>query len=49
MSAVEQKEAFQSALSDAFDCSLEVMQTVHEQLREKIKEHRESRIRNLWR
>lgn len=43
MSAVEQKEAFQSALSDAFDCSLEVMQTVHEQLREKIKEHRESR------
>ena len=42
MSAVEQKEAFQSALSDAFDCSLEVMQTVHEQLREKIKEHRES-------
>ena len=43
MSAVEQKEAFQSALSDAFDCSLEVMQTVHEQLREKIKEHREIR------
>ena len=33
----------ESALSDAFDCSLEVMQTVHEQLREKIKEHRESR------
>ena len=43
MSAVEQKEAFQSALSDAFDCSLEVMQTVHEQLREKIKEHRGER------
>lgn len=45
MSAGEQKEAFQTALSDALEtnCNLEVVQAVHEQLREKILEHKESK------
>lgn len=45
MSAGEQKEAFQTALSDALDadCNLEVVQAVHEQLREKLLEHKESK------
>lgn len=45
MSAGEQKAAFQTVLSDALeeDCSLEVMQAVHEQLRDRIIEHKESR------
>lgn len=45
LSAAEQKEAFQSALYDALedDCSMEVIQAVHEQLREKIAEHKESK------
>ena len=45
MSAQEQKEAFHTALSDALeeDCSLEVMQAVHEQLRDRIVAHKESR------
>ncbi len=45
MSAAEQKEAFQSAVSDALEgaCSMEVMQAVHEQIGTKIAQHRESR------
>jgi len=45
MSAAEQKEAFQSALSDALEtaCSMEVVQAVHEQLQEKIELHKESK------
>lgn len=40
-----QKEAFQSALGEALgeDCSYEVVQAVHEQLRERIQQHKESR------
>jgi len=43
MSAGEQKEAFESALtaSLADDCRLEVVQAIHEQLREKIEDHKE--------
>lgn len=49
MSAAEQKEAFQTALHDALErtCSMEVVQTVHEQLRAKIEEHKESRSPDL--
>lgn len=45
MSAAEQKEAFQSALSEALEgsCSMEVVQAVHERLTERIEQHRESR------
>ena len=45
MSAAEQKEAFQGALSEAFDgaCSMEVIQSVHEQLAGKIEQHKESK------
>ena len=45
MSAAEQREAFESALSDALEdeCLMDVVQSVHEQLREKIEQHRESR------
>ena len=45
MSPAEQKEAFQTALSEALDgaCSLEIVQAVHEQLTAKITEHRESK------
>ena len=44
MSAAEQKEAFESALCGGLEeaCSLEVVQAVHEQLSERIDEHRES-------
>ena len=44
LSAPEQKEAFESALSDALgvECSMELVQAVHEQLREKIELHKES-------
>ena len=44
MSAPEQKEAFESALSDALgvECSMELVQAVHEQMRERIELHRES-------
>lgn len=44
MSAAEQREAFESALSEALGeaCSVEVVQAIHEQLREKIERHRES-------
>ncbi len=43
MSAGEQKEAFQAALSEALEgaCSLEVAQAVHERLTERIEEHKE--------
>ena len=41
MPAVEQKETFQSVLEEALEdeMSLEVVQTVHEQLRERLEEH----------
>ena len=44
MSAPEQKEAFESALTGALEeaCSLEVIQTLHGRLLEKIEDHRES-------
>lgn len=45
LSAPEQKEAFESALCDALgvECSMELVQAVHEQLRERIELHKESR------
>ena len=45
MSAAEQKEAFQAALTGALEraCSMEVVQTVHERLREQIEQHKESK------
>jgi len=45
MSAAEQKEAFENALSGALEdeCLMDVVQSVHEQLREKIEQHKESR------
>ena len=44
MSAVEQKNVFDTALADTLekDCSYDVVQSVHEQLRERIAEHKES-------
>lgn len=45
MSAAEQKEAFQIALTEALEdaCSMEVVQAVHEQLWGKIEAHKESK------
>lgn len=45
MSAQEQKDAFQSALSDALEdaCSYDVVQAVHEQLSERIAQHEETK------
>lgn len=45
MSAAEQKEAFQAALTQSLDntCSLEVVQTVYEQLNDRIEQHKESK------
>lgn len=45
MSAAEQKEAFESALSEALEdaCSMDVVQAVHEQLTERIGQHKESK------
>ncbi len=45
LSAADQRESFQSALTEALGeaCSLDVVQGVHEQLTEKIAEHKESR------
>lgn len=45
MSALEQKAAFESALSDALDnaCSFDVVQAVHEQMSERITQHAESK------
>ncbi len=44
MSAGEQREAFQNALSQALEgtCSLEVVQAVHEQLADRIQQHKDS-------
>lgn len=46
MSAAEQRGAFETALSDALgsECSLEVVQAVHEQIRERIDQHKESKV-----
>lgn len=43
MTAGEQREAFQNALSESLEgvCSLEVVQAVHEQLAERIEQHKE--------
>ena len=45
MSASEQREAFQAALTDALEdaCSMDVVQAVHERLREQIEQHKESK------
>lgn len=45
MSAAEQREAFESALSEGLEdaCSMEVAQAVHEQLLERITQHKESK------
>ena len=45
MSAEEQKSVFSTALGDTLqkDCSYDVVQSVHEQLRGRIQEHKESR------
>ena len=45
MSAAEQKTAFQTALADALEdsCNMNIVQSVHERLRERIVEHKESK------
>lgn len=45
MSADEQKETFQNVLTDALEdgCSYNVVQAVHEQIRERIEQHKESK------
>lgn len=45
MSAAEQREAFESALTQALedDCRMEVVQAVHEQLADKLAQHKESK------
>ncbi len=45
LSAVEQKNIFDTALGDALeqDCSFDMVQSVHEQLRTRMEEHKESR------
>ena len=45
MSADEQKETFQSVLTDALEdsCSYDVIQAVHEQIRERMEQHKESK------
>ncbi len=45
MPAEEQKEAFQSVLAESLeeDCSFDVIQSVHEQIRERIEQYKESR------
>jgi len=45
MSAEEQKNAFGSALADALDkdCSYDVVQSVHEQIRARIEDHKEGK------
>lgn len=44
-SAAEQRETFQSALCGTLEgaCSMEVVQSVHDYLRQRIQEHKESR------
>ena len=48
MSAGKQKETFHTVLSDALDedCSFDVLQQVHEQIREVILDHKESKDPN---
>lgn len=45
LSAAEQREAFEGALTDALEdaCSMEVVQAVHERLRDQIAQHKETR------
>lgn len=45
MSAAEQREAFEAALAEGLEdaCSIEVVQAVHEQLLERITQHKESK------
>ena len=45
MSAAEQRETFQSVLCGALEeaCSMEVVQSVHDYLRQRIQEHKDSR------
>lgn len=45
LSAAEQREAFEGALTDALEdaCSMEVVQAVHERLRDQIARHKETR------
>lgn len=45
MSAGEQKETFQSVLADSLEdgCSYDVIQAVHEQIRERIERHKENK------
>ena len=45
MSAPDQREAFHTVLSDALEgeCSYEVVQTINEQLRERVAEHKEAK------
>ena len=45
MSADEQKETFRNVLTDALEdsCSYDVVQAVHEQIRERIEQHKESK------
>ena len=46
MSAEEQREAFHNTMVQALgeECGFEVLQTVHEQLRERMEEHKEAHI-----
>ena len=46
MTSVEQREAFCGALQEALeeDCSVDVVQTVHERLRELVEGHKEAKI-----
>ena len=45
MSAAEQKAAFQTALADALgsSCNMDLVQSVHERLRERIEQHKDSK------
>ena len=43
MTPAEQREAFESILSDSVDCSMDTIRSVHEQLSVKVAEHAESK------
>ena len=43
MTPAEQREAFESILSDSVDCSMDIIRSVHEQLSAKVAEHAESK------
>ena len=43
MTPAEQREAFESILSDSVDCSMDTIRSVHEQLSAKVAEHAESK------